>query len=191
MNAVAGGAVPLPDQDRRDAATTSCARSASRTASSRRPRSSSSRARTSAAPTGSTSTGPLLLLAVGILFLILELKTPGIGINGILGIALPRRVLPRRTPSSGGVDAAITIGLLLIGFLLLLVEVVFLPGFGVPGIARDRPDPPQHLRREHRPPGRHAPRAAHPRQRRGLPPPPGMAHPVPRGGRGRRRSARS
>ena len=76
----------------------------------------------------------ILLLALGILFLILELKTPGIGISGVLGIALPRRVLPRSTPGSGGVDAAITIGLLLIGFLLLLVEVVFLPGFGVPGI---------------------------------------------------------
>jgi membrane-bound serine protease (ClpP class) len=75
----------------------------------------------------------LLLLAAGILFLILELKTPGIGVSGILGIACLAGYFLLHA-SSGGVDATITIGLLLIGFLLLLVEVVFLPGFGVPGI---------------------------------------------------------
>jgi membrane-bound serine protease (ClpP class) len=75
----------------------------------------------------------IILLALGILFLILELKTPGIGLNGILGIAsLAGYFLVNA--GAGGVDASITIGLLLIGFLLLLVEVVFLPGFGVPGI---------------------------------------------------------
>jgi membrane-bound serine protease (ClpP class) len=75
----------------------------------------------------------VLLLAGGILFLILELKTPGIGVSGVLGIALLAGYFLVNA-SSGGVDAAITIGLLLVGFLLLLVEVVFLPGFGVPGI---------------------------------------------------------
>jgi membrane-bound serine protease (ClpP class) len=75
----------------------------------------------------------VLLLAAGILFLILELKTPGIGISGVLGISLLAGYFLVNA-SSGGVDAAITIGLLLVGFLLLLVEVVFLPGFGVPGI---------------------------------------------------------
>jgi membrane-bound serine protease (ClpP class) len=75
----------------------------------------------------------VLLLAGGILFLILELKTPGIGVSGVLGIAFLAAYFLVNAGSSG-VDAAITIGLLLIGFLLLLVEVVFLPGFGVPGI---------------------------------------------------------
>lgn len=75
----------------------------------------------------------LALLALGILFLILELKTPGIGLNGILGIAALSGYFLMNS-GSGGVDATITIGLLLVGFLLLIVEVVFLPGFGVPGV---------------------------------------------------------
>jgi membrane-bound serine protease (ClpP class) len=75
----------------------------------------------------------VILLGLGILFLILELKTPGFGLNGILGIASLSAYFLMNA-SAGGVDAAITIGLLMIGFLLLLVEVVFLPGFGVPGV---------------------------------------------------------
>ncbi len=75
----------------------------------------------------------ILLLAAGIFFLILELKTPGLGINGVLGVACLCGYFLLNA-NQGGIDALFSIGLLLVGFLLLLIEIVFLPGFGVPGI---------------------------------------------------------
>ncbi len=74
----------------------------------------------------------LILLAAGMLFLVLELKTPGLGIMGVLGIvSLSAYFLVN---AGGGPGSLFSIGFLLVGFLLLLVEILVLPGFGVAGI---------------------------------------------------------
>lgn len=74
----------------------------------------------------------LLLLLAGILFLILELKTPGLGVMGVLGVvALSAYFLVN---AGGGPGSLFSIGFLFVGFLLLLVEILILPGFGVAGV---------------------------------------------------------
>lgn len=74
----------------------------------------------------------LLLLAAGMLFLILELKTPGLGIMGVLGIVFLSAYF--LVNAGGGPGSLFSIGFLLVGFLLLLVEILVLPGFGVAGV---------------------------------------------------------
>ncbi|MFT7618806.1 MAG: membrane-bound serine protease (ClpP class) [Planctomycetota bacterium] len=74
-----------------------------------------------------------LLLIAGIVLLVLELKTPGLGIFGIGGIlALVAFFLVR----AGFSDAALwPLSLFLVGIFLIIVEVVILPGLLAPGIA--------------------------------------------------------
>lgn len=74
----------------------------------------------------------LALLALGILFLFLELKTPGLGVMGVLGVVCLSAYF--LVNGGGGPDSLFSIGFLLVGFLLLIVEIVVLPGFGVAGI---------------------------------------------------------
>ncbi|MSR75004.1 MAG: hypothetical protein EXS14_06010 [Planctomycetes bacterium] len=75
----------------------------------------------------------LLLILLGLFFLVLELKTPGVGIAGALALlCLVAGFLMR---SADGPPIVITAGLLLCGVLLLMLEFVVFPGFGVPGVA--------------------------------------------------------
>ena len=75
----------------------------------------------------------LLLIIAGLFFFVIELKTPGVGIAGVLSLlCLMAGFLMR---SADGPPIVVTAGLLLCGVLLLLVEFVVFPGFGIPGVA--------------------------------------------------------
>jgi membrane-bound serine protease (ClpP class) len=74
----------------------------------------------------------LLLLAAGVVFLVLELKTPGVGVMGVLGVATLCAYF--LVNGGGGPGSLFSIGFLLTGFLLLLIEILVLPGFGVAGV---------------------------------------------------------
>jgi membrane-bound serine protease (ClpP class) len=75
----------------------------------------------------------LLLLVAGIVCFIMEFKTPGLGIFGVLGIL---SLIGYFALNSGeGLPLAFSIGLLLLGFFLILAEILIFPGFGVAGIS--------------------------------------------------------
>jgi membrane-bound serine protease (ClpP class) len=73
-----------------------------------------------------------VLLGIGMLALLLELRTPGVGVPGLvalvfLGLAFGSRYLV-------GMAAWWEIALFVVGVLLLLAEILVIPGFGVAGI---------------------------------------------------------
>lgn len=73
-----------------------------------------------------------LLLVAGIIFFIIEMKTPGLGLFGILAVlSLVGYFILN---SSDGAPLAVTVSLLLLGFFLLLVELLIVPGMAIPGI---------------------------------------------------------
>ncbi|HYC79040.1 MAG TPA: NfeD family protein [Planctomycetota bacterium] len=72
-----------------------------------------------------------ILLVAGIAFVILELKTPGLGVSGVVGVVCLSAYFLLN--AGGGPGSLFSIGFLLTGFLLLLVEILVLPGFGVAG----------------------------------------------------------
>ena len=74
-----------------------------------------------------------LLLALGLLALYIEFKTPGFGLPGITGIAL--LAIWFWGHHIAGLAGAGEILLFVAGLVLLVVEIFFVPGFGVPGIA--------------------------------------------------------
>ena len=75
---------------------------------------------------------PLLLVVAGLICLLMELKAPGIGIFGVMGIA---SFVMFFLVQSGWSNAAVwPIGIFLIGAFLVIVEVVILPGMIAPGL---------------------------------------------------------
>ncbi|OGV72749.1 MAG: hypothetical protein A3K19_02930 [Lentisphaerae bacterium RIFOXYB12_FULL_65_16] len=78
-----------------------------------------------------TMIGPLLL-ALGVLCLYIEFKTPGFGLPGIAGISL--LLVYFFGHFVAGLAGIEDIFLVLVGFILLAVEVFLLPGFGVIGM---------------------------------------------------------
>lgn len=75
----------------------------------------------------------IILLVMGIVFLIVEFNTPGLGIAG--AGALVCFIAYFAMNADQGAPVALTAGLLILGFFLLLVEILIIPGFGVAGIA--------------------------------------------------------
>lgn len=74
-----------------------------------------------------------LLLVIGFLGLAVEIVTPGFGVPGILGlIALALFFGGRIFAGVAGFEVLV---LFIVGFILLLLEVFVIPGFGVAGIA--------------------------------------------------------
>lgn len=75
----------------------------------------------------------VILLVLGILFFLLEIKTAGLGLGGIIGILCLIGYFALH--AGEGPSFVLTMGLLLLGFFLLLVEIMILPGFGVAGVS--------------------------------------------------------
>ncbi len=75
----------------------------------------------------------ILLIALGLFFLTIEFKTPGMGLSGAL--ALVCFIAGFMLQGGEGPPLFITAGLLILGLLLLAVELLILPGFGVAGVA--------------------------------------------------------
>jgi len=78
-----------------------------------------------------TVTGLLLLLGIGGLYF--EVKTPGFGLPGIIGLTCLALFFGSRAVI--GLADWIDLVLVALGILLLLVEIFVLPGFGLPGVA--------------------------------------------------------
>lgn len=81
-----------------------------------------------------TSIAPLLF-GVGIFLIIIEIKTPGFGLPGIVGIAL--LILTLIGQNAAGLAGHETILIILLGFILLAVELFIMPGslvFGILGV---------------------------------------------------------
>ena len=77
-----------------------------------------------------TMIGPLLL-ALGVLGIYLEIKTPGFGVPGISGILLLMiYFFGHYVAGLAGIEDIV---LVVLGFLLLAVEVFLIPGFGIIG----------------------------------------------------------
>ena len=75
----------------------------------------------------------IILLVLGIMSMILELKTPGLGLFAVIGILC---FIGYFWVNAGdGLPLAFSIGLLILGFLLLFAELLIIPGFGIAGIA--------------------------------------------------------
>lgn len=74
-----------------------------------------------------------VLLMAGIAFVILELKTPGLGVFGVLALLSFIGYFLLSTDSSNTV--ALTTACLILGFFLILAEILIIPGFGVAGIS--------------------------------------------------------
>ncbi len=73
-----------------------------------------------------------LLLIAGIVLLVLEMKTPGLGLFGIGGILV---LITFFLVRAGYSDAALwPISLFLVGIFLIIVEVVIMPGLIAPGL---------------------------------------------------------
>jgi membrane-bound serine protease (ClpP class) len=73
-----------------------------------------------------------LLLSIGMLGILLEIRTPGFGVPGALGVVSLALVLGGHwTVALVGWEELLFIG---IGVVLLLVEVLVVPGFGIPGL---------------------------------------------------------
>jgi membrane-bound serine protease (ClpP class) len=81
--------------------------------------------------TGSVMSGLLLLLGLGGLFI--ELRTPGFGIPGIIGVTCLALFFWGHTIA--GQSGWFEIALFLIGVILLLVEIFLIPGFGITGVS--------------------------------------------------------
>ncbi len=79
-----------------------------------------------------TLIGPLLL-ALGVLGVYIEIKTPGFGIPGIAGICLLSLYFFGHYVA--GLAGLEEIALVFVGFVLLAVEIFVLPGFGIAGLA--------------------------------------------------------
>lgn len=73
-----------------------------------------------------------ILLALGLLGLYIELKTPGFGLPGIAGIAL--LLLWFWGHHIAGLAGAEEVLLFVLGIMLLLLEIFVIPGFGITGI---------------------------------------------------------
>ncbi len=74
-----------------------------------------------------------LLLAVGMIGLFTEIRTPGFGFPGIIGItALMAWFLGQQIGNFSGI---LELVLLLLGFVLIWLELFVIPGFGVAGIS--------------------------------------------------------
>jgi membrane-bound serine protease (ClpP class) len=72
------------------------------------------------------------LLSIGFLGLIIEIKSPGIGLPGALGVlALASFFVPHLILGLAGWEDLIVVGA---GAALLLVEIFLIPGFGVAGV---------------------------------------------------------
>ncbi|MFH1423050.1 MAG: NfeD family protein, partial [Planctomycetota bacterium] len=74
-----------------------------------------------------------LLLAIGLLGLYVEFKTPGFGVPGTVGIACLTLVF--FSSYLAGLATIIEILIIVAGVMLLALEVFVIPGFGIPGIA--------------------------------------------------------
>ncbi|MCX7704480.1 MAG: hypothetical protein N2234_10380, partial [Planctomycetota bacterium] len=74
-----------------------------------------------------------LLLTLGGILLYLELKTPGFGLPGTLGIIFLFVAL--FSAYLGHLASVIEIMMILAGVILILLEIFVIPGFGLPGIA--------------------------------------------------------
>jgi membrane-bound serine protease (ClpP class) len=74
-----------------------------------------------------------ILLALGLLGLYIEYKTPGFGIPGISGILI--LAIWFWGHHIAGVANILEISIFTIGIILLLIEIFIIPGFGVAGIA--------------------------------------------------------
>jgi len=74
-----------------------------------------------------------LLLAIGVLALYVELKSPGLGLPAAVGILCLFLVF--FSSYLAGLATVIEILMILAGMVLLLLEIFVIPGFGVPGIA--------------------------------------------------------
>ncbi|MEE9394907.1 MAG: NfeD family protein [Planctomycetota bacterium] len=74
-----------------------------------------------------------ILLAIGFLLLFAEFQAPGLGIFGVLGVAVMIGFFIAQFGLTGG--AMLPIALLLLGVMLILVELVLLPGFLAPGLS--------------------------------------------------------
>lgn len=75
----------------------------------------------------------ILLLLAGLVFFILEFQSPGLGAPGALGVLSLVGYFAANAGS--GLPVILTSGLLILGFLLILAEILIIPGFGVAGIA--------------------------------------------------------
>jgi membrane-bound serine protease (ClpP class) len=77
--------------------------------------------------------GAPLLMMLGFLGIYLELRTPGIGLPGVLGaLCLALFFWGHHIAGLAGMEDLI---LFILGVLLLLIEILVIPGFGVTGIA--------------------------------------------------------
>jgi len=74
-----------------------------------------------------------ILFILGIMALYMELKAPGFGVPG--GIAIVCFVLFFSASSIAGIATELSIVLFLLGVGLLALELLVIPGFGIPGIA--------------------------------------------------------
>ncbi|NRA96380.1 MAG: hypothetical protein HRU14_09245 [Planctomycetes bacterium] len=74
-----------------------------------------------------------LLLVAGVAFFVMELKTPGLGVFGVMGIL--SLVGFFAVQQGEGMPMTFTVGMLILGFFLLLAEFVIIPGFGVAGVS--------------------------------------------------------
>ena len=75
----------------------------------------------------------LLLLFAGITCFVLEFKTPGLGIFGVLGLL--SFVAYFVANEGSGLPVAFSVGLLVLGLFLLFAELFIIPGFGIAGIS--------------------------------------------------------
>jgi membrane-bound serine protease (ClpP class) len=74
-----------------------------------------------------------LLFLVGIVSLWMELKTPGLGVPG--AVAVIAFTLFFGASAVAGITSGLEVVLFLLGVALLALELLVIPGFGVPGIA--------------------------------------------------------
>lgn len=74
-----------------------------------------------------------IILALGILALYIEFKTPGFGLPGITGIVL--LAIWFWGHNVAGLAGGLEIILFMLGLILIFVEIFVLPGFGITGIA--------------------------------------------------------
>jgi len=75
----------------------------------------------------------LLLLIAGLAFFVMEFKTPGLGVFGVMGILSLVGFFAAQ--QGGGMPMTFTVGMLILGYFLLLAEFFIIPGFGVAGVS--------------------------------------------------------
>jgi membrane-bound serine protease (ClpP class) len=74
-----------------------------------------------------------LLIVVFLLAMFIEMSAPGVGVAGAIGLAaLGGIIIP---PLLVGASTWWALAAILLGFALILLEVLVIPGFGVPGLA--------------------------------------------------------